>query len=55
MIFQNYLKNHFIKHVPDVGDENIVIFDDGHKSHVCVSLIECANESICPVPHTLHL
>ena len=58
-IFQDYLKNHFIKDVPNVGIENIVVFYDGHKSHVCGPLIEWANENkiilyILP-PHTSHL
>ena len=59
MIFQDYLKNHFIKHVPNIGVENIVIFYDGHKSHVCGPLIEWANENKIILyvlsPHTSHL
>lgn len=43
-IFQTYLKEHFLKHVPTYTDWPLLLLYDGHCSHVPVPLLEWAKE-----------
>jgi len=58
VIFEDYLKNHFIKYVPQ-GNSYILVLYDGHTSHVSKPLIEWAQSQrimlfVLP-PHTSHV
>ena len=43
-IFQTYLADHFLKHVPTNKYEPLLLLYDGHSSHVTVPLIEWAQK-----------
>ena len=44
VISRDYLEQHFIKNVPNVGNEPAMILYDGHKSHVCAPVVEWARQ-----------
>ena len=60
VIFEHYLKNHFLKFVAQPTEaEKVLILYDGHKSHVNIGLIEWAISKhiilfVLP-PHTSHV
>ncbi|KAJ8300379.1 hypothetical protein KUTeg_021898 [Tegillarca granosa] len=59
-IFENYVKNHFLKFVQGTdSSQPILLLYDGHTSHVSLHLIEWAKSEniilfVLP-PHTSHL
>jgi len=58
LVFMDFLKNHFRKHVP-VSDSTSILLFDGHKSHVNLTLKEWGQENnivffVIP-PHTSHV
>ena len=60
LVFQDFLKNHFLKYVQrDEPSSKVLLLYDGHKSHYCASLIEWARDNniilfVLP-PHTSHI
>ncbi|KAJ8312138.1 hypothetical protein KUTeg_009511 [Tegillarca granosa] len=58
-IFENYIKNHFMKFVQPKEGEHILLLYDGHVSHVTLSLLDWARENriilfVLP-PHCSHI
>lgn len=57
-LFQDFMQNHLVKFVNTNNSSKILLLYDGHKSHVCVPLIEWARQHniilfVLP-PHTSH-
>ncbi|CAG2252971.1 unnamed protein product [Mytilus edulis] len=58
-IFRQYLTDHFLKHILGRNNDNVLHLLYGHKSHVAVDIIECAQEHhiiihVLPA-HTSHI
>jgi len=60
VIFEQYMKEHFIKFIPNRDDDHkVLVLYDGHKSHISMSLITWVKENniilfVLP-PHTSHI